>query len=235
MNISDYVYKTEMHAHSWPSSACSQIPPENVVKTYAGLGYTTVVLSNHFNPFMRDYDNKDEALKSYLRDYHTAVEYGKKYGIHIVLGCEIRFTENANDYLLFGIDEEFLTDAYDYITQGIDAFSKWFRNDKRVLVQAHPFRSGMTEVDPKLLDGIEVFNMHPNHNSRVAVAAQYARKNDFIMTCGTDYHHVTHEGMISLLTKKPITDSFELASVLKSRDYLFDMSGCVIIPYPPKA
>lgn len=231
MNISDYKYRTEMHAHSSPCSACSQIPPETLVKIYAQLGYTSVVLSNHFNPFMRHYGEKDEAIAAYLRDYHTACEYGQKYGINVVLGCEIRFTENANDYLLFGIDEEFLFDAYDFIEKGVTEFSNWFRNDSRVFVQAHPFRNGMTEVSPTLLDGIETFNVHPGHNSRIGLATQYAKKHNFIVTCGTDYHHPTHEGLISLLTKKPVTNSFELAQTLKSRDYLFEMSGTVIMPY----
>ena len=231
MNVSDYKYKTEMHAHSWPCSGCSQIPPESIVKIYSALGYTSVVLTNHFNPSMRFYGEKDEALKAYLRDYHTAVEYGEKYGVNVILGCEIRFSENANDYLLYGIDEEFLTDAYEYIEKDVEEFSGWFRNDSRLFIQAHPFRNGMTEIEPSLLDGIETFNMHPNHNSRVAVAVKYAKENNCTVTCGTDYHHPNHEGMISMLTKKPITNSFELASVLKSRDYLFDMNGVIILPY----
>ena len=235
MNRSDYKYKTEMHAHSWPCSGCSEIPPENVVKAYAEAGYTTVVLSNHFSMYMREYGNKPKALKTYLRDYNTAVEYGKKYGVNTVLGCEIRFTENDNDYLLFGIDEETLTEAYDYIPRTVEEFSKWFRNDTRLFIQAHPFRDGITQIDPELIDGIEVFNMHPGHNSRVAFAAKYAQRNDFIITCGTDYHHHHHEGMVALLTKKPIANSFELASALKSRDYLFEMGGSIIIPYSPMA
>lgn len=231
MNISDYIYKTEMHAHSSPCSACSQIPPEGVVKKYAQLGYTSVVLSNHFNNFMRHYGNKEEALKSYLRDYHTALEYGNEYGLNVILGCEIRFSENANDYLLFGIDEDFLTEAYDYLEKGIKEFSEWFRNDSHLLIQAHPFRDNMTDVSPELLDGIETFNVHPGHNSRIGIAAQYAKNNNFIVTCGTDYHHPTHEGLSSLLTKKPVTNSEELATVLKSRDYLFEISGNIILPY----
>ena len=72
----------------------------------------------------------------------------------------------------------------------------------------------MSSVNPKSLDGIEVFNLHPGHNARIGFAAKYARENDFIITCGSDYHHFGHEGMCAILTKEPILDSFGLVKVL---------------------
>lgn len=231
MNISEYKYKTELHAHSYPCSSCSQIPPEELVRIYSTLGYTSVVISNHFNEGMRFYGDKQRAVDTYFLDFDTACEYGEKYGINVILGCEIRFTENANDYLLFGIDRNFLYDAYDKINSTIAEFSKWFRNDRHLLIQAHPFRNNMTEVDSTLLDGIETFNMHPGHNSRIAFAAKYAAKNNLIATCGTDYHHPTHEGMTALLTREPITSSEQLERVLRSRDYLFAVAEHIILPY----
>lgn len=53
------------------------------------------------------YDDRQKCIDTYLTDYKLAVETGKKYGINVILGCEIRFSENLNDYLLFGIDENF--------------------------------------------------------------------------------------------------------------------------------
>lgn len=231
MNISDYKYKTELHAHSNPASACGDLPPESVVRIYSEIGYTSLVLSNHFLTQMRFYGDKEKALKAYLRDYHIAQEYGEKYGINVILGCEIRFPENTNDYLLFGIDEDFLYEAYNMLNSNISEFSKWFRKDSRLIIQAHPLRNGSTPAPIELLDGIESFNMHPNHNSRVGQSAKLAREHNLIITCGTDYHHNHHEGMIAMLTKKPMTSSFELAETLKSRDYLFEMSGNIIVPY----
>ena len=231
MNLKKYKYKTEMHAHSMPASACGDIPPEEVVRIYSELGYHSIVLSNHFHSQSRFYGDKEKMVRTYLLDYRTACEYGQKYGINVILGCEIRFTENINDYLLFGIDEDFLFDAYDYIEGGLKEFSDWFRDEKRTIIQAHPFRKGMEDTPPELIDGIETFNVHPNHNSRVAVAAKYAKKNDFIVTCGTDYHHLGHHGLSAILTKKPVENSFELSKVLKSRDYLFEVGGHIILPY----
>ena len=229
MNLKDYKYKTEMHAHTTPASACSQIPVEDEIRIYSELGYDSIVICNHF---MSDYHgDKDEAVAVMLKDYHDACRHAKKYGINVILGCEIRFTESFNDYLLFGIDEDFFSEAFDYLNRGIAVFSKWFRNNDRVLIQAHPFRNGCNIIDPKYLDGIETFNVHPGHNSRVAVASQYAKEHDMIVSVGTDFHHPTHEGLSALLTKEPVTNSFELVKVLRSRDYLFEVAGSIILPY----
>ncbi len=231
MNISDYKYTTELHAHTSPASPCSEMPPEEVIKTYSGLGYTSIVISNHFFPWVFRSTQKDEALSLYLEDFHKAQECGKKHGVNVILGCEIRFPQNSNDYLLFGIDEEELSLLYDKLGDDIESFSKWFRKDGHILIQAHPFRNGMVDVSPTILDGIEAYNMHPNHNSRIGFSAKYAENHDMIVTCGTDYHHPSHEGMCAMLTKEPMRDSNDLAEVLKSRDYLFEIGGNIVLPY----
>ena len=231
MNISEYKFKTELHAHTSPASSCSDIPAEDVIKNYAQIGYNSVVISNHFHSKMKYADNKEQAIEFFLSDFEKAVQAGKEYNINVILGCEIRFDENSNDYLLFGIDSNFLDSAFDYFDKGIEKFSEFFRNKERVLIQAHPFRNGMTDINPAFVDGTEAFNMHPGHNSRVAVSARHAAEHNHIITCGTDYHHVGHHGMCALLTKTEIKNSFELAKVLHSRDYLFQIGNSIILPY----
>lgn len=230
MNIEKYQYKTELHLHTSPASGCSEIPPELAVKIYAGLGYHSIVICNHFYDGMRFRENKQQCIDAYLADYDLAVEAGKKYGINVILGCEIRFTENTNDYLLFGIDREFFDAAYEVLDMGIEEFSKEFRDDGRLLIQAHPFRDRMTEVAPEYLDGIETFNMHLGHNSRVALASKYAKKHGLIPTAGTDFHHPGHEGMTALLTQTEIKTSHDIVKVLRSRDYIFEIGGSILLP-----
>ena len=103
-----------------------------------------------------------------------------------------------------------------------------------VFLQAHPFRDGMVLADPTILDGIEVFNLHPNHNSRVGIAALYAKENNFpVITAGSDFHHKDrkHEGVAALRARYLPEDSFGLASLLKSGDYLFEAGrNNLIIP-----
>ena len=225
--FSEYKFKTELHAHTTPASGCSEIPPEHLIKVYKEKGYTSITLTNHF--IVDDVDPQ-EKITRYLDDYYKTLDLGKKEGINIILGSEIRFSENCNDYLIFGITPDDLFDINALLDKGIDNFYKEYKNDKNIILQAHPFRNGMEPVNPESLDGIEVFNMHPGHNSRIGFAAQFARKNNFIITCGTDYHHFGHEGLCGILTKEPITDSYELAQILKSKDYIIDISGYKVIP-----
>lgn len=229
--LEGYNFKTEFHAHTNPASSCSDFTPEEVVKRYADIGYDSIVICNHFHSGMRNFGEKETALKLYFDDIKKAVEAGEKYGINVITGCEIRFTENSNDYLLFGVDEEVITKAYDYIEKGLEEFSKWFRSEDRLLIQAHPFRNGMEGVDPELLDGIESFNMHPGHNSRVAFSAKHAAEHNFLVTAGTDFHHENHQGMVAVLSKKELKTSADIVKLLKSRDYLFKIGNSIVLPY----
>lgn len=222
----EYKFKTELHAHTTPASGCSEITPEHLIEVYKEKGYTSIALTNHF---IVDDADPHEKITKYLDDYYKTIEIGKKEGINIILGSEIRFSENYNDYLIYGIIPDDLYDINSLLDKGIDNFYKEYKNDKNIILQAHPFRNGIELANPESIDGVEAFNLHPGHNSRVGFAAQYARKHGFLITCGTDYHHFGHEGLCGILTKEPITDSHQLAQVLKNKDYIIDISGYKLI------
>lgn len=231
MDFNQYKYRTELHLHTSPASGCSEVSADKAVELYAGLGFDSIVVTNHFFPGMRFIEDKEKCIREYLEDYKQAVEAGKKYGINVILGCEIRFSENVNDYLVFGIDEDFFGWAYDLLNDGLDNFYEKFKSQDTLLLQAHPFRDGMTRMNPKYLDGVETYNMHPHHNSRVALAAKYAKEHDFIVSAGTDFHHLGHEGMVAVLTKEELKTSHDVQKVLRSRDYLFEIGGSIVLPY----
>ena len=142
---------------------------------------------------------------------------------------EIRFSENANDYLVYGIDKEDLYRAYDFLDKEIKKFYNSFKNAGNLIIQAHPFRDNMERADVNFIDGIEVFNMHPNHNSRVGLAAKFAKENNLLKTCGTDFHQAEHLAMVATVTKNLPKDSFELADIIKKQDFIFDISGNKIL------
>ena len=84
----------------------------------------------------------------------------------------------------------------------------------------------MTMCNPELLDGAETFNLHPGHNSRIGIAVRYAAENGLkITTAGSDFHHPDrgHEAVSALRTKDLPKDSFHLAKILKSGDYIFEV------------
>lgn len=222
---SEYKYKTELHVHTSPVSRCSEVPPQEAVRLYLEAGCNTITVTNHLNPEWT-VDRVDE----YLSGYYDTKAAAEGTPINVVLGVEIRFTENDNDYLVYGVEEREIADMIRLIHEGIVAFYKAMKNENNLILQAHPFRNGMVLAPIDSIDGIETMNMHPGHNSRVARACQYAHENRLIVSGGTDFHHVGHQGMCLMRTEERIGDSFSVARILKSKNYLFDMNGTLVIP-----
>lgn len=230
--LKEYKYRIEMHAHTTPESTCSQITPEDMAKIYHELNYDAIVITNHFiyNYNLYEKYSPEDALEKYVQGYEKTKKAAEQYGLIVILGAELRFTESLNDYLIYGIDKPMLGKIYDMLPNGLEAFRKNFNMEQSVLFHAHPFRDGMNEVSPELLDGIETFNMHPGQNSRVAKAVKYASEKNFKLTlAGTDYHNYGSEGMAAIRTKILPKNSFELANILKSEDYLLEIGGNAII------
>lgn len=224
----DKLFKTELHAHTTPASSCSQITPEYMIEIYKKNGYSSVALTNHFI-YDKSVSSK-EKIELYLDDYYKTKKIGETEGINVILGAEIRFAQNMNDYLVYGIDEKDLYTIEELLEYGIDNFYKAFKNERNIIIQAHPFRNNITLANPESIDGIEVFNMHPGHNSRIGFAAKYAQDNNFIPICGSDYHHFGHEALCSIKTRMQITNSLELAKILNNLEYIIDVSGFSITP-----
>jgi predicted metal-dependent phosphoesterase TrpH len=67
-----------------------------------------------------------------------------------------------------------------------DAFDR-IRALGGLVIQAHPFRY-LRPVRASLLDGVEVMNGNPRHNSQNAKAAAFARKHNLIQFSGSDTH-----------------------------------------------
>ncbi len=231
--LSTYKYQIELHAHTSPASSCSQILPEMMAKTYKELGYSAVTVANHF---VYEYQSltKIQMIDRFMNDFDLTAEAGEKEGIKVYLAAEIRFTENDNDYLVYGVTRKMLEEIYDLLPYGVENFRKEYKMPDSVFLQAHPFREGMEAVPPECLDGIEVFNLHPNHNSKVGLASKYAKANNFsVITAGSDFHHPgrNHEGVSALRSKTLPSDSFDLAKLLRSGDYLLEAGmNNIIIP-----
>ena len=226
-----YPYKAELHAHSSPASTCSEVPAEDGVKLYAQKGYSVIAFTNHlFLNYVESHGGKEGYLDFIENEINTAKEAGKKYGINVIWGAELSFVnENNNDYLLFGINREILSRAIDSLSFDLKTFVTEYKNSRSVIIQAHPFRNGQERADVSLLDGIEVFNMHPNHNSRVALARTYAKENNKIMTCGTDFHEYAHAGLSATRFKRIPSDSFKLAEMIRENDFIFQIGDSIVI------
>lgn len=225
-----YKYRIELHAHTTPASGCSQITPKEMVETYKFLGYDAIAVTNHF--MFSDKVPTDEYVKRFLADFTDTKRYGDELGLKVYLGAEIRFIGNINDFLIFGINEKMLCEIYELLPFGIENFREKYPMPQSVFIQAHPMRSGIDRMPPHLVDGMEVFNMHPGHNSRIGQAALYAHKEKYgIITAGSDFHHpnVDHEGLAAIRSNYLPDDTFGVAELLRSGDYLLEVGRGNII------
>lgn len=228
-----YKFRIETHAHTSPVSLCSQVPPRELIETYAKLGYHAVAVTNHFTAYSFAAKSKEDGLSHYLNDYYEAKTWGEQYGIKVYLGLEVRFEKECiNDYLLYGVDGDVASKVYDYLDTDLETFRRELKLENSVLIQAHPYRDNITRADPTLIDGVETFNMHPSHNGKIGLAVKFASENGIKTTiAGSDFHHPNqnHEGVGGIRAKYLPKDSFELAQLLKSGDYLLEVGGSSII------
>ncbi len=225
-----FAYATELHAHTSPVSPCADFSPAAVVDFYRKAGAHSIVITNHLLRKQAEGDREAEA-EAYLADYYAALEAGKRVGMNVILGVEIRFYENNNDYLVYGISPEDILPFIHLVPDGIENFYRKVKNGRNIILQAHPFRRGITPAPLSAIDGIEVYNLHPGHNSVMGFAAQYARAHDLTVSGGSDFHHQDHEAVCLMRTASPMRDSYDVAEALRSREAIFDCSGSLILPY----
>ncbi|MBQ9774107.1 MAG: transposase [Clostridia bacterium] len=219
-------YKTELHAHTSEVSPCAELSAIEVADRYIADGYTTVVVTNHYTEHLIKHAGQtwEERINHFLSGYRIMKEYvGDR--LHVILGCELRFLENNNDYLIFGLTEQFLATHPNLHEMSLKSFSVMAKENGLLIVQAHPFRNGMTVVNPAYLDGIETFNGHIGHDSRNPIADAWAKQFGLIPTSGTDFHHPTQRGCAGIITDAPITSHTELVEVLKSGCYTLRCRG----------
>ncbi len=228
--IAEYKYKTELHCHTSPASMCGEQTPSEVVRAYSEAGADTIVLTNHL--YEKHFKNmpREALAEFYLRDYYDALKEAKKVGINVALGAELRFMGTKNDYLVYGISPEDIEKLVSYMDKDIYTFYREFKNEKNVIIHAHPFRDSAEPTPLGAVDGVETFNALPKHNSRIGAACRFARENNLISTGGSDYHVFGTQATCLMRTRSIISDSFDVAEAVKSQDIVFDVSGSIVFP-----
>ena len=215
------MFKTELHCHSSDVSACARVDADIIIEKFTSAGYSTLVLSNHLHAWTQSHiksESWDELVDKFIGAYENLKE--KAQGkLNILLGCELRVKGSSNDYLVFGITEEFLRAHENLIDLNIWDVHKLTSENGMLLIQAHPFRDGMTVVHPHAIDGVEVFNGHKGHDSRNDIADAWANKFGLIKTSGTDFHYEDVPANAGILTDSEIKTMDELIATLKSGKY----------------
>lgn len=221
-------YLFEMHAHSCEVSACAHASAVQLSKLYTEKGYTGIVSTNHMNSHTFSSVGLSDApwsvkAEHFLSGYRILKEAADGRLI-VLLGMEITFYGDPNDYLVYGVTEDFVKNNGDLMALGNKAFSSLAHKNGLLFVQAHPFRRGMRIVDWNILDGYEIFNGNPRHDSSNEISAHWAELHGKrIVTSGSDFHDVGDEGTGGIYFGKTINSNKELADALKACDYRIKM------------
>lgn len=218
-------YLYEMHFHTKNTSNCANVKAEDAVEEYIKAGYDGIVVTDHLSPstymkYGRELLPWKKKVDFFLRGYKAAKKTANGR-IDVLLGMELRFrtSEGDNDYLVYGINEEFLYNTPNLLEMNIRKFYELAHKNGFLVFQAHPFRVGMKVTNPKFLDGIEIFNGNPRHNSSNDIAEMWAKKYDLMVTSGSDYHEYEDLGTGGILFNKEIKDNKTLVDELLKKDY----------------
>ena len=218
-------YLYEMHFHTKNTSNCANVKAKDAVEEYIKAGYNGIVVTDHLSPstymkYGRELLPWKKKVDFFLRGYKEALKTADGR-IPVLLGMELRFrtSEGDNDYLVYGINEEFLYNTPELLNLNSKKFYELCQKNGFLVFQAHPFRVGMKVTNPKYLDGIEIFNGNPRHNSSNDIAEMWAKKYDLMVTSGSDYHEYEDLGTGGIWFNKEIKDNKTLIEELNKRDY----------------
>lgn len=222
-------YRYDTHVHTDEVSVCGKIAAEKLVEMYHGAGYDGVVITDHFySGFFNGLGDISRAgkIESFLSGYKKAKEAAEKYDMDVLLGAEMRFDELPNDYLVFGITEEMLFNE-DFLTPTLKEFQAIKEKYGLLIYQAHPFRRDMTPRKKGLIDGIEVYNGNPRHNSQNKTAVFYAKEHGLKALSGSDFHQTEDLARGGILAPKRFKTSCELRDYLKENEpeLIFDKNS----------
>lgn len=217
-------YLIDIHVHTAETSNCGQTPAAETVRLYHSLGYNGIMVTDHLHSYTKKRHNSDVAwddlIDFFLTGYKNACEEAKNIpGFKVYLGCELRFKDYDNDYLVFGLSEDKLRKLKGIQYYETEEGIKLVQSMGCTVIQAHPFRDGMTVIEPGLTDGIEIHNGHKGHDSRNEIAARWAEMHDFkIRTAGTDFHG-EHDPNSGIYVNKMPADEKELQQVLINGEF----------------
>ncbi|NLO82410.1 MAG: PHP domain-containing protein [Clostridiales bacterium] len=233
------MYLLDTHVHTSEVSLCGKVEAVQMVRHYKEAGYDGIIITDHY---YREYfelmlkGSWKEKIDMYLSGYRAALAEGKRIGIDVLLGMEIRFHDTPEDYLVFGIDEQYILNNPKLYNHTLSSFKASIKGKDILLLQAHPFRTGLSPAAPELLDGVEVYNGNPRHDSRNHLAYSYAREHGLIMISGSDAHQLVDVARGGIGLYRPVKSIHDLVVRLRMREpmELITVDAGIDFPYVGK-
>ncbi len=222
------MFRYELHVHTSECDLVAQASAAELVCRYHDAGYDGMVITDHYFSLFYEWFAAELAgadhrtvMARRLKGYYAAREEGEKLGMTILPGAEVRFDHSpygVNDFLVLGCDEEFFLTAPRLNELTSPEALNALLPEGACVVWAHPFRNGMTVMDPNPLFGIEAHNagntLFQNH-----LAALLAQHHGKAMTSGSDCHRLPDAARGGIETAKRILTPKDLCEVLRSGEY----------------
>ncbi|MFH1420772.1 MAG: PHP domain-containing protein [Candidatus Aenigmatarchaeota archaeon] len=191
----------ELHCHSYYSKALTVKveglnSPEELVKRASAVGLNVLALTDH-----------DE-----IRGVKEALKAGKKYGVTVIPGEEIKTLginrKMRGHVIALGIQERIKPDLT--VEETLDKI----REQGGISIAAHPFDISRRGIGFKsdLCDAIEVFNALNIERLVNRHAKEFAKKRGRPMVAGTDAHSIEMMGY----TKTIIHAENDIDAILKA-------------------
>ncbi len=169
------MYRYELHCHDNTMNHCGRWTPQEMVQAYSKLGYTGIVLTNHFfnNGSCKSPNTLPwkERVETYYHDYEIVKEEGEKLGLDVFFAFEYSansfYQEDLSplseekidclkhkdaltgcDFLIYGLDKEWLLSKDDSILKmPVNDFMKMVKDEGGTVIHAHPFRLELSYMD----------------------------------------------------------------------------------------
>lgn len=216
-------YLYDPHTHTAETSACGHLPASEVVDRCAARGFSGLVVTDHLHPeYLSRIDtshNWDLVMDHYLSGYHASRQRGDEIGFDVILGAELRFPENDNDYLVYGIDEPWLR-AHPYLCcmSAQDFYDRF--HDEVLIIHAHPFREGSAPVQETAVHGAEIINGNPRHQNHNDQAWDLCcRHPDYLRLAGSDTHESGDEARAGVLLPQRVRDSRQYRHLIETQQF----------------
>ena len=98
------LWRVETHAHTAPVSPCGRLAPEQLVEQVRAAGYDALFVTDHYTPeFFAVHPTGEDYriyLERYFSGYRRAAEAGRKAGLRVFPGLEVRLYDGPEDYLV---------------------------------------------------------------------------------------------------------------------------------------
>lgn len=212
-------YRYDTHVHTSETSPCGKVAAKDAVRMYKEAGYQGIIITDHFFSgfFAKLWFKKwEEKVDRFLEGYRKASEEGEKQGLDVIQAIEIKFNESPNDYLVYGADESFLKEHKELYKLGLKRFRELIKGKNILIFQAHPFRPLLKPANPSLLDGVEVYNGNPRHDSRNTLAYDFAKTHGLAMLSGSDFHQPQDLARGGIVVSERITTPTAFVDAIKN-------------------